>query len=194
MEHREHEGHGTGGLEEAEVFVLGGDLLVFGLAGLQVGDPGLHVAGERLIGLVVEGHQLVGNGAVGELQTEVAAVVPVHQVVQPHVPPVVHKPGQDLQIPPGLFGDIAHPVGDPGGHPHHIVRHHVLLQQGVKDAGGKNGPKGPALQHQSDFHALVLLACFLAGAASDRPVSFLILLYGIPPPLQGGTVDNLSFQ
>ena len=133
------------------MLVLGGDLLVFGLAGLQVGHPSLHMAGERLEGLVVKGHQLVGDGAVGELQTEVAAVVPVHQVVQAHVPPVVHKPGQDLQVPPGLLGDIAHPVGDPGGHPHHIVRHHVLLQQGVKDAGGKNGPEGPASSTSPTF-------------------------------------------
>ena len=105
-----------------------------------------------LEGVVVEGHQLVGDGAEPEFQPEIAAVALVRQVAPAHVPPVRSEAGDHLQIAPGLSGHIAHPVGDARRHPNDIVGHDMALQQAVAHAAGKNSPEGPALQYQASFH------------------------------------------
>ena len=55
-------------------------------AGLQVGDHRLHLTGIRLEGVVIKGHQLVGDGVVGELQPEVAAIPGIKEI-----PPAMYR-------------------------------------------------------------------------------------------------------
>ena len=83
--------------------------------------------------------------------------MPVQQISKAHIAPVVGKAGQDLQIAPGLTRDIAHPIGDPGGYAHDIVRHQILLQHRVQHPGGKNGAQRAALQYHADLHSADLL-------------------------------------
>ena len=146
------QGHGAAGLEDGGFLVPPGDGQVVRLAGVQVGDHRLHLAGEGGKGVVIEGHQLVWDGAEAEFQPEIAAVALVRQVAPAHVPPVRGEAGDHLQIAPGLPGHIAHPIGDARRHADDIVRHNTALQQSIAHAAGKNCPEGPALQHQSCFH------------------------------------------
>ncbi|CAN3989176.1 RNA-binding cell elongation regulator Jag/EloR, partial [Dysosmobacter welbionis] len=156
----EQHGHGACGLEQEEAGVPPGDLPVLGPAGLQVGDHRLHLTGIRLEGVVIKGHQLVGDGVVGELQPEVAAIPGIKEIPPAHVPPVIGVVHQQLEIPPLLPGEVADAVGNPGRDADGVVRHgQFLVQKSVAHAGREDRPQRAALQHQTCFHGAVLPFC-----------------------------------
>ena len=125
---------------------------VLRLAGVQIGDHRLHLSGKGGKRIIVKGHQPVGDVLMGEFQPVIAAVGGPQQVPLAHVPLVVGVLGQDLQIASELAGNVAHPIGDPGGYADHIVRQQSRLQKSVAGAAGKDGAEGAALQHDAGFH------------------------------------------
>ena len=185
----EHQRQGAGGLEQQEFVILPRDWHILRLPRVQVGHHRLHLTGIGGKGLVIKGDKLVGDGVIDELQAEVAPVVPVRQVVHPHIPPVPGVPGHDLQVAAGLAGDIAHPIGDPGGHPDHVVHHHAAVQQGVAHPAGKNRPESSALQHQSSLHDETSFPgrCRAPGGIPWTSIVFFIVS-PLPPPVKAPVI------
>ena len=123
---------------------------------LPGGDIRHHCLGHALVGLeslIVKGHQLVGNGVVGEFQSEVGAVFGVEQVAHAHIALIPGVGGDQLEVAAVLAGKIAGAVGSTGGNAHKIIGQGELgIQKRIQHAAGKNRPQGAALQDQTGFH------------------------------------------
>ena len=155
----EEQRQGTGGLQKRKaVVIVPGHREIFGLAGVQIGDHRLDLAGIGGEGVVVEGDQLIGNDVVGEVQPPVAAVFGVEQVAQTHVTLVIGVADQNLQIAAGLLGDVADAIGDARRHADDVIEHNVVLQEGVPYARGEDRAEGAAFQHKTGFHRNRLLS------------------------------------